>query len=334
VNLIDLAGGRITGPLRTIVFPEGDDPTIQEAALSLAATGLVRPVLVGAPTEFLDRLSPLVADAAGCVVTDTTCSPRLHDYAADYAARHDLSATAAELIARRPLFFGGLMVAQGDAHGMVAGIASPTEDVIVASQLALGLSDQTATPSSLYVLDIPGRTSVEGSLLALADPAMNPQPDASDLADIATSAAAAVEGMLGWEPRVALLSFSTHGSADHPTVDVVRTAGDLLRERRVPFAFDAELQLDAALDERIARRKLGDSSPVAGRANVLVFPNLDAANIGAKLLLHFARADAYGPFLLGFGAPVSDLSRGARVADVVGTALLVATLPRPEADPS
>jgi phosphate acetyltransferase len=334
VNLIDHARARITGPLRTVVFPEGDDPTVQEAALRLAATGLVRPILIGAPEEFLARLSPLVMDAAGCVVTDPRGDPRLPGYAAAYAARHDLPDSAAELIARRPLFFAALMVANRDADALVAGIASPTEDVIVASQLALGLSDQTAAPCSVYVLDIPGRTSPEGSLLALADPAMNPQPDASDLADIATAAAAAVQGMLGWEPRVALLSFSTHGSADHPAVDVVRTACDLLRERHVPFAFDGELQLDAALDERIAQRKLGGTSPVAGRANVLVFPNLDAANIGAKLLLHFAKADAYGPFLLGFTAPVSDLSRGARVDDVVGTALLVATLPRPDVDPS
>jgi len=327
MSLLERARTTITDPPRTIVFPEGEDPVVQAAAVALAATALVRPVLVGAPPTFAGRLAPYVADPDGCVVAAAREDPRCSRYAASYAARADLPMGAAELITGRPLVFAAMMVAAGDAHGMVAGIANPTEDVIAASRLAIGARDDGTVPCSVYLLDLPGRVSQEGSMLALADPAMNPRPDPAELAGIAVAAAGAVRDMLGWEPRVALLSFSTHGSADDPAVDLVRTACDLLREQDVSFAFDGEVQLDAAVDERIAQRKLGGSSPVAGRANVLVFPNLDAANIGAKLLQHFAGATAYGPILLGLDGPVSDLSRGARLDDVVGTALLVAGLP-------
>jgi phosphate acetyltransferase len=313
---------------RSIVLPEGTDPTIQEAAVALAKTGRVRPIVLDAPAGLADRLAPYLPDPEACTVADCCNDPRCRRYAELYAARHDIPREAAEIIVRRPLYFAAMMVAEGDAHGMVAGILSATEDVIVATHLAIGREHGAAVPCSFYLLDIPGREGDEGQLLAFTDPAMNPRPDASELADIATAVAAAVEAMLGWNPRVALLSFSTYGSADDPAVDVVRDACDALRTRGVTFAFDGEMQADAALDERVARRKLGDS-PVGGHANILVCPNLDAANIGAKLIQHFTGATAYGPFLLGFAAPVSDLSRSATLDDVVGTALLVASLPLP-----
>lgn len=328
MDLIETARARIGLIPRSIVFPEGREPIIQDAAVALARTGVVRPIVLEAPEELVTRLAPYLDDPEGCRIADCTDDPRFGRYTELYAVGHDVPLQAAGLIVGRPLFFAAMMVAVGDAHGIVAGIESPTEDVIVASQLVLGLAEGVAVPCSFYLLDIPGRVSPEGSLLAFADPAMNPRPGSSDLAQIASAVASAVTAMLGWEPRVALLSFSTQGSADDPAVDIVREAADMLRLRGVTFAFDGELQVDAALDERVARRKLGDS-PVAGRANVLVCPNLDAANIGAKLLQHFAGATAYGPFLLGFGAPVSDLSRSARLDDVVGTALLVAALGRP-----
>lgn len=325
MDIREHARTRIEHPPRRIVLPEGGEKTIQAAALELAATGLVHPVLLGAPPELVATLAAERGEPAGEVSPDPRSDPRLEQYAQTYAAAQGLPVGAARLIVGRPLFFATMMLAHGDVDGLVAGIACPTEDVVVASRLCLPGRDD-AVPCTIYLLDIPGRSGPEGSLLALADPATNPRPDADQLAGIATEAAAAVQRMLGWQPRVALLSFSTHGSADDPAVDVVRAAADLLRRRDVGFAWDGELQLDAALDPRVAARKLGTDSPVAGRANVLVCPNLDAANIGAKLLLHFAAATAYGPFLLGLDRPVSDLSRGASVADVVGTALLVAAM--------
>ena len=327
MDLVEETRAQVGSVPRPIVFPEGSEPTIQDAAVALARTGVVRPIVLDAPAGLVTRLAPYLPDPGACSIRDCSHDPRFRRYAELYAARHDIPLEAAELIVRRPLFFAAMMVADGDAHGMVAGIQSPTEDVIVASHLVIGRERGAAVPCSFYLLDIPGRESEEGQLLAFTDPAMNPRPDSSELAEIAAAVAAAVESMLGWTPRVALLSFSTHGSADDPAVDVIRDACDALRTRGVTFAFDGEMQADAALDERVARRKLGDS-PVGGRANILVCPNLDAANIGAKLIQHFTGARAYGPFLLGFAAPVSDLSRSARVDDVVGTALRVAQLHR------
>lgn len=325
MDLIERARAQVGPVPRSIVFPEGGEPIVQDAAVALARTGVVRPIVLDAPVQLVTRLAPHVADPEACRIPDCSRDPRLRRYVELYGSRHDIPLNAAELIVRRPLYFAAMMVAEGDAHGVVAGIQSPTEDVIIASHLVLGPAGGAAVTCSFYLLDIPGRESEEGRLLAFTDPAMHPRPDASELADIAIAVAAAVEGMLGWEPRVALLSFSTRGSADDATVDVVREACDELRSRGVAFAFDGEMQVDAALNERVAHRKLGDS-PVGGRANVLVCPNLDAANIGAKLIQHFTGATAYGPFLLGFAAPVSDLSRSAQVDDVVGTALLVAAL--------
>lgn len=327
MDLMERARAQVGSVPRSIVFPEGGDATVQDAAVALARTGVVRPVLLDAPVELVARLAPYLLDPEACRVPDCSHDPRVRRYAELYAARHDIPLNAAELIVRRPLYFAAMMVAEGDAHGMVAGIQSPTEDVIIATHLVLGQAEGAAVTCSFYLFDIPGRDSEEGQLLAFTDPAMHPRPDSSELAEIATTVAAAVEGMLGWEPRVALLSFSTRGSADDAAVDLVREACDVLRSKGATFAFDGEMQADAALNERVAHRKLGDS-PVGGRANVLVCPNLDAANIGAKLIQHFTGATAYGPFILGFAAPVSDLSRSAQLDDVVGTALLVAALHR------
>ena len=331
MSLAEFARRRIAQP-RAIVFPEGDDPIVQDAAVQLAAGGAVRPVLLCPPASFAQRLSAAGADPRGCVVADPTAHPRFVEYVEAYAAQHDLPEAAARLLVGRPLFLAAMMVAQGEAHGMVAGIAAPTEDVVVASQLGVGLVEHEALLSTFYPLEIPSGGGGAAQVLALTDPAMNPVPTAAELAGIATATAHAVRAMLDWQPRVALLSFSTKGSADHPVVEIVREAVELLRAADADFAFDGELQADAALDPRVAARKLG-ASPVAGRANVLVFPTLDAANIAAKLVLHFTDATAYGPFLNGLAAPVSDLSRGAGVADVVGTALLVAAVPRAGAVP-
>ncbi len=327
MDLVETTRARIGDGPRTIVFPEGRESAVQDAAVVLARTGIVRPIVLDAPAELVARLAAHVPDPEDCLIANPIEDPRFDRYSELYAARHQMPLKAAELIVGRSLFFAAMMVADKEAHAMVAGIESPTEDVIVASHLVLGMAEGASAPCSFYLLDIPGRDSREGSLLAFTDPAMNPRPDASGLAEITTAVATAVGAMLGWEPRAALLSFSTHGSADDPAVDVVREACEILRARGVTFAFDGEMQADAALDERVAHRKLGDST-VAGRANILVCPNLDAANIGAKLLQHFTGAKAYGPFLLGFAGTVSDLSRSAQLEDVVGTALLVAALPR------
>ena len=218
----------------------------------------------------------------------------------------------------RPACFGGALVAAGEADAMIAGAATPTRRVIEAGLLTVGLAPGVETPSSFFLMALPGRD------LVFADCALAVYPSAAELADIAIASARTGAALLG-EARMALLSFSTHGSGTGREVERVRDAVALARARAPDLALDGPLQADAALDAAIARRK-GAEGPVAGHANVLVFPSLDAGNIGYKLVQQLAGARAIGPVLQGFARPVSDLSRGASVEEIVATAVLTLAL--------
>ena len=325
MDIIEFLAAKVGETTRTIVFPEGENPVIQEACLRLAGDRLVRPLLLG-DIEAINRGLAGKTGPRGplMVVDDPSASPQRELYVDRYCRERDMSRGVGERIMAQPLCFAAMMIKAGDAHGLVAGIAHPTEEVIMASELIIGLEPGIGLASSFFLMEIPGFRGGEDGRLIFADPAVNPDPDPGQLADIAVSTAQSARALLGWEPRVAMLSFSTRGSAGHPLVDKVVQATALARRKAPDLLIEGEIQADAALVEAVARQKIGSDSPVAGRANILIFPDLNAANISAKLVQRLAGANGYGPVLQGFARPVSDLSRGATAEDVVGAALMVA----------
>lgn len=226
----------------------------------------------------------------------------------------------AERLLDRPLYRAAAMLATGEVDAMLAGAMSPTARIIEAAMMTVGLKPGMSLPSSFFLMQWPDRN------LIFADCAVNPQPTASELADIAIATAASARQLTDEAPRVALLSFSTHGSGRHPDAEKIAEALRLVQARDPELLVDGELQADAALDPLIAARKLRRPSEVAGRANVLIFPDLDSGNISYKLVQQLGGAHAIGPILQGFAKPVSDLSRGASVEDIVSTAILLLAL--------
>ena len=302
---------------KTIVLPEGEDPRTIEAAKKIVAEDLANLVILGNPAEI---------DVDGVTVIDPAVSDKRQAYADTlYELRKAKGMTpeqAYETVADNT-YFGTMMIKCGDADGLVSGACHSTANTLRPALQILKTAPGTKLVSSFFIMCTPATEYGEGGTLLFADCGLNIAPDADQLSEIAISSAATWKSLMSGEPVVAMLSYSTMGSAGGATAELVQEATRLAKEKAPELALDGDLQLDAALEASVGLLKAPESK-VPGNANILVFPNLEAGNIGYKLVQRFAKAEAYGPVLQGIARPVNDLSRGCSADDIVGVVAITA----------
>jgi phosphate acetyltransferase len=300
---------------RRIVFPEGEDPRAHEAAARLSREGLAEPVLICRPGV-----------PAGLACVEPSTAGKLPAYARMLFERRrarGMTEAEAQRTARNPLVFAGLMVASGDADAFVGGAATTTAETFRAAIMTVGTRPEVKTVSGVMIVCVHDRSLGAGGVFTMADPALIIDPSAPELAEIAMATARTTRDVVGVEPVVALLSFSTKGSARHPWVEKVREAKRIVNARAPELHIDGELQLDAAVVGSVGRSK-APGSTVAGRANTLIFPDVASANIGVKLVERLGGSVNTGPFFQGLAKPANDLPRGCSAGDIYRVAIVTA----------
>lgn len=324
---IDEIKKQARGNLQTIVLPETEDERTLQATETILKEGTARIVLLGEEATITADAAKLGVDITGAAIINPTAYEKFEAYVTLlYETRKEKGMTpeqAREILSTDRMTFGVVMVKAGDADGMVAGACHSTADTLRPSLQILKTAPGTKTVSSFFIMEVPDCDMGHNGTFLFADCGLMQNPDAAQLAEIATSSADSFRALTCAEPVVAMLSHSTMGSAKHADVDKVVEATKLAKASRPELKIDGEFQLDAAIVPEIGASK-APGNPVAGKANCLIFPDLDAGNIGYKLVQRLAKADAFGPMLQGIAKPVNDLSRGCYAEDIVGVVAFTA----------
>ena len=324
MDLMEQVRAKAAANPQKVAFFEADDPKMMEVVGELTKDALCECYIVGDGAVLADVAAQVGVDLSKVTVVDVTDGEATEAFALRCEAQPDFpfKAKGIRRRAKKPMDRCLMMQRIDDVDITFGGLCCSTGDVIIGGQTIIGLADGIDTISSCGIFNIPGWEGSEGNLLGFGDAAVCVDPDPEQLASIAISAAETVHALMGWEPRIAMLSYSTDGSAEGPLVEKVRAAVAIAKERRPDLAIDGEFQLDSAINPAVAAKKVRRESAVAGKANVIICPDINVGNIGVKLVQNFAHADAYGPFLQGFKKIVCDCSRSAPVSELVGNVVM------------
>ena len=325
-NILDRLYEKAKLDVQRVAFPEADNEKMMQAAYECGRDGYIVPILVGDAEQLRALCAQRGYDESVFTFVDVNDEEYKNKLIAAYVAQPGriLKEKALGRRMANPLYFATVMQAVDEADVPFAGINNTTGDVILAGQMVVGLQPGIATISSIGLCDIPGYEGSEGSLLAIGDSAVCTNPNAEQLASIAISACDTVRSLLDWEPRCAMVCYSTRGSGQGELIDKVIEAAKIANEQRPDLAIEGELQLDAAIVPAVAAKKVKEDSRVAGKANVVIWPDLNVGNVAVKLIQQFGHADAYGPMLQGFQKVVCDCSRGAPVSEIKGNVIISA----------
>jgi len=328
MEVIDRIKEKAKAKRKRVVLPEGTEERMIQASKKILAEGLAEVSLLGDEEQIRKLAKTNNLDLNKVKVIDPVKSPKLKEYTAEYQElrkKKGITPEQAHQMMVHPLFYGAMMVRKNEVDGFVAGAVNTTGDVMRAGIQIIGMAPGITSVSSSFIMVLPEFMGEKNKIFIFADCAVIPDPDPPQLASIAIASANTMKSLIGEEPRVAMLSFSTKGSAEHELVDKVKEATRLAKEIKPDLKIDGELQADSAIIPTVAKKKCPDCL-LAGNANVLIFPDLNAGNIAYKLVQRMAKAEAIGPVIQGLAKPANDLSRGCSVDDIVNVVAIAMNL--------